>query len=128
MDSSGELKKNAEDDNGEFLTFQFELDAYGAFVITADKEDRKMRSAIFAGGSDGSSVSALRLMSRCVATAMAFEGPEMPVDDRAALGKALGVFDGRAFSEGVTIERKGVKYSSSFSEGLGFMLGVYPAP
>lgn len=126
LENEGKIKEIKRDDSGDFFTLQLQLDTYRGFVATIDKDSNFLRSVIFTGSGDGTTDSGLKIIIGAVAFGMALEDPKMSMEDRNALSRELGVLDGRAFKEAVSLKRNGIAYYGTVIEGMGFMLSAEP--
>ncbi|MCF8088971.1 MAG: hypothetical protein K9L23_13045 [Desulfotignum sp.] len=130
LDSNRNIKARIkdEDDNGSQLTMQVETNnQHIGMVLSANRQNRILRSATLIATGDGSSKSGVDIIFGLAAFVMAFEDPLMPVNERKGVVKDLGVTDNRLIDQGkVRFERKGIKYSVIFYESTGTWLTATP--
>jgi hypothetical protein len=93
-----------------------------AYIITSDKQSGKVIDVIMVGSGTGSIQSGAEIIISMIATIMAIENPTMDEGERRQISQKLGILSTDGLQKDVKFTRNGVKYSKSFSEGVGMFL------
>jgi hypothetical protein len=93
-----------------------------AYVITSDKQSGKVIDLMMIGAGTGSIQSGADIIISMIATVMAIENPNMGDEERRKISNQLGVLSTSGLQKDVKFVRNDVRYSKSFSEGVGMFL------
>jgi len=117
-----------ENNNGKYLTIQALTNNKNiGLVVQANNKTRKVQLITFIGSGDGTIQSGLDVVFGVSAVVMAIEDPNMPVEQRGEIVKALGLSNGKLSELGkLSAERNGTKYSISLSDSIGTWLVAEP--
>jgi hypothetical protein len=105
--------------NQDSIITQASVSSSVAYLITSDKKSGKVTDITMIGAGTGSISSGVNILLSMMATIIAIENPEMDKAERNSIAKQLGVED---IEESRKFTRNGVRYSRSFTEGVGLFL------